>query len=91
MHFLKGTFTKGDDLSRLKSHDWHKLLQFVLPVAIKDCLSEDIKATMYKISLLVRWISSKEIRKDSLEAPHLNLIEATCMVEKRFPTSVLTI
>ena len=91
MHCLKGAFTKDDDLTGLKSHDWHKLLQFVLPVAMKDCLTEDIRATIYKISSLVRWISSKEIRKDSLDAARLNSIEATCMVEKFFPTSILTI
>ena len=91
MQCLKTTFTRYDDLGGLKSHDWHKMLQFVLPIAIKDCLSEDIRATIYKISSLVRWISSKEIRKDSIEAARLNSIEAACMVEKFFPTSVLTI
>ena len=91
MHCLKGSFTKDDDLSGLKSHDWHKLLQFVLPVAIKDCLTKDIRATIYKISSLVHWISSKEIRKDTLEEARLNSIEAACMVEKFFPTNMLTI
>ena len=63
----------------------------MLPIAIKDCLIEDIRATIYKISSLVRWISSKEIRKDSIDAARLNSIEAVCMVEKYFPTSILTI
>ena len=54
MHCLKGAFTKDDELSGLKSHDWHKILQFVLPIAIKDCLSDDIRATIYKIGAVVR-------------------------------------
>ena len=91
MHCLKSAFTKDDDLSGLKSHDWHKFLQFVLPIAIKDCLTEDIRATIYKISTLVRWISSKEIKRDTLETMRLDSIEALCMVEKFFPTSLLTI
>ena len=37
------------------------------------------------------WISSKEIRKDTIEAARLNAIESVCMVEKFFRTSVLTI
>ena len=90
MHCLKGEFTKDDDLSGLKSHDWQKLLHFVLLVAIKDCLTEDIRETIYKISSLVRWISSKEIRKDTLEEACLNSIEVACMVEKFFPTNMLT-
>ena len=38
MHCLKGVFSKDDKLSGLKSHDWHKILQFVLPKALKNCL-----------------------------------------------------
>jgi len=27
MHYLRGEFTKNDNLSGLKSHEWHKCLQ----------------------------------------------------------------
>ena len=91
MHCLKGAFTKDDELSGLKSHDWHKILQFVLPIAIKDCLSDDIRATIYKIGTVVRWISRKEIGIDTIETARLNSIEAVTMAEKYFPTSILTI
>ena len=91
MRCLKTTFTQDDDLSGLKSHDWHKILQFVLPIAIKDCPSDDIRETIYRISSLAWWISSKEIRKESIEAARLNSIEASCMVETFFPRSLLTI
>ena len=91
MHCLKGAFTKDDELSGLKSHDWHKILQFVLPIAIKDCLSDDIRETIYKIGTVVRWISRKEIGRDTIEAARLNSIEAVTMAEKYFPTSILTI
>ena len=91
MHCLKGAFTKDDELSGLKSHDWHKILQFVLPIAIKDCLSDDIRATIYKIGTVVCWISKKEIGRDTIETAQLNSIEAVTMAEKYFPTSILTI
>ena len=57
-------------------------------MAIKDCPT---RATIYKINSLVRWISSKEIRKDTLEESCLNSIEAACMLEKFFSTNMLTI
>ena len=63
----------------------------MLPVAIKDFLTEDIRNTLYKISALVRWISQKEIPRDTLESARLNSLEAVAMVEKFFPSSVLTI
>ena len=59
MHCLKGAFTSDDNLTGLKSHDWHKFLQFVLPIAIKDCLTENIGNVIYKISGIARWISKK--------------------------------
>lgn len=91
MHCLKGVFNSDDKLSGLKTHDWHKLLQFVLPIALKNCLTEDIRTAIFKISSLVRWISSKEIKQDTIETARLNAIEAVCLIEKFFPTSVLTI
>ena len=49
MHCLKGEFTSDKSLTGLNSHDWHKFFQFVLPVAIKDCLNENIRNVIYKI------------------------------------------
>ncbi|RYA39311.1 DUF4218 domain-containing protein, partial [Enterobacter cloacae complex sp. GF14B] len=40
---------------------------------------------------LVRWISSKEIQKESIAVARANSIEAVCMIEKYLPTSCLTI
>ena len=37
MHYLKGAFTKDKKLCGLKTHDWNKILQYILPVAINGC------------------------------------------------------
>lgn len=79
------------ELTSLKSHDWHKFLQFVLPVAIKGCLTPQIRDVIYKIGMLVRWISQKEISKTTIEHARVNAIEAVTLLEKHLPTSVLTI
>ena len=42
MHCLKGAFTKDNKLSGLKSHDWHKFLQYILPIAIDGCTTSNI-------------------------------------------------
>ena len=91
MHCLKGAFTHDNRLSGLKTHDWHKMLQFILLVAIKGCLTPEIRLAIYKISMLVRWISQKEISIDSIEENMVNAIEAVCLIEKHFPSSALTI
>lgn len=40
---------------------------------------------------MVRWISRKEIGRDTIEAARLNSNKAVTMAEKYFPTSILTI
>ena len=39
----------------------------------------------------MRWISQKEIKITSIEENRINAAEAVCMLEKHFPTSILTI
>ena len=91
MHCLKGAFTHDNRLSGLKTHDWHKMLQYILPIAIKGCLTPEIRQVIYKISRLVRWISQKEISHESIEENRVNAIEAVCLLEKNFPSSAMTI
>ena len=91
MHCLKGAFTSDNKLTGLKTHDWHKFLQYILPVAIKGCTTEEVCRTIYKLYRLVRWISQKEICKSSIQENKVNAIETVCMLEKFFPTSILTI
>ena len=91
MHCLKGVFTKDNKLTGLKTHDWHKFLQYILPTAIEGCSAHNIRMVIYKISRLVRWISQKEIKISSIEENKINVVEAVCMLEKHFPTSILTI
>ena len=61
-HCLKGAFTKDDELSGLKSHNRHRFLEFILLPDIKDGLNNDIRVTIYKIGVVVCWISRKKIR-----------------------------
>ena len=91
MHCLKGAFTHDNRLSGLKTHDWHKMLQYILPITIKGCLTPEIRQVIYKISRLVCWISQKEILHESIEENLINAIEAMCLLEKNFPSSAMTI
>ena len=50
-----------------------------------------IYMTIYKLSLLVRWISQKKIYISSIEENKVNAIEVVCMLNNFFPTSITTI
>ncbi|MCO5568202.1 hypothetical protein L7F22_021898 [Adiantum nelumboides] len=91
MRSLKGCFTSDGDLSRLKSHDWHKFLQFILPIAISGCLMDPVRKCIYKLGELVRWISCKEINSTTIARARKDAIETICALEERFPTSILNI
>ena len=54
MHSLKGAFTHDGKIIGLKSHDWHKLLQYILPISLKGCLTEPIRHCLYRLSAFVR-------------------------------------
>ncbi|MCO5583177.1 hypothetical protein L7F22_037086, partial [Adiantum nelumboides] len=54
MHSLKGAFTSDDkELTDLKSHDWHKMLQLILPIAMTSIDLERVRACIIKLSSLV--------------------------------------
>ena len=75
----------------MKTLDWHKFLQYILPIAINGSSIAEICMVIYKIPRLVRWISQKEINTISIEENRINVANAICMLEKHFPTIILTI
>ena len=93
MHSLKGAFTSRDELVGLKSHDWHKMLAFILPIAIRQCdsISEDVKKCVYGLGELTRWISSKEIHRSSIQEYKQKSLELLCRIEAAFPASFMDI
>lgn len=78
-------------MSGLKSHDWHKMCQFILPICVAGSLSVEVRLVIYKLAELVQWISQKEIKIASIESARKNVAELVCMIEKYFPPSMLTI
>lgn len=55
-HSLRASFTVDGKLQGLKSHDWLKMIQFIYPLSIRGCLSKDICETIYKLSIIVRYL-----------------------------------
>ena len=89
-HYLTGAFTKDKKLSGLKTHDWHKFLQYILLIAINGCSTSENCMIIYKISHLVIWISQKEIKTTSIEENRINASKVVFMLKEHFPTSILT-
>ncbi|KAI5059512.1 hypothetical protein GOP47_0025831 [Adiantum capillus-veneris] len=73
----------------LKSHDWHKILQFVLPITISGYGDTKVKAAIFKVGEIVRFVSSKEINVEAIPVAHQLVVEAVCVIEDAFPHTIL--
>ncbi|KAI5061146.1 hypothetical protein GOP47_0023651 [Adiantum capillus-veneris] len=81
MRSLKGAFTKtkkggSTQLYGLKSHDWHKILQFVLPITFSGYGDTKVKAAIFKVGEIVRFVSFKEIEVEAIPVAHQLAVEA---------------
>lgn len=80
-------FSEGK-LTGMKTHDYHNLIQDILPVAIRGTLTAEVRNIVYRVGNLFRWICSKEIDPDDLPAK-LEEAEIICLVELHMPPTVL--
>ncbi|MCO5594287.1 hypothetical protein L7F22_048316, partial [Adiantum nelumboides] len=54
MHSLEDAFKSNDkELTSSKSHDWHKMLQFILSIAMTGICLEGVHACITKLFLLI--------------------------------------
>jgi hypothetical protein len=63
----------------------------ILPVAVRNILSEDVRVAIIKISRVFQRLCEKEIRESDHDELMQNVIMATCLIEKEFPTTFLNI
>ena len=64
---LNNAFTRNDRVSRLKSHDFYNILRFHIPIAIRGLTTPSVREAIYRLSRLIRWISTKIINTNEFE------------------------
>ncbi|CAM6103867.1 unnamed protein product [Calypogeia fissa] len=87
---LRQAFGKEDNHKwprYLKTHDYHHLLQHVLPVAIMGLASEEVEKALWSLGKLLRWICSKEIYEEEIPGMRILAAEVVCKLEKALPPS----
>ncbi|KAL3689845.1 hypothetical protein R1sor_016154 [Riccia sorocarpa] len=65
VEFARGTWGKG-----LKTHDFHKLIQDIIPIVMVDLGNDNLRKAIWALSKLLRWVCNKEIRLDEVDAMH---------------------
>ncbi|KAL3701030.1 hypothetical protein R1sor_019052 [Riccia sorocarpa] len=69
--------------SALKSHDYHILLQYVLPICLQGLGTQDLRDAICDLSVLMRWVCSKTIRIAEIDEKELFAITTLCKLEPR--------
>ncbi|XP_033514313.1 uncharacterized protein [Nicotiana tomentosiformis] len=78
---------KNHKIPGLKSHDFHVLLQHILPLALRGMLSKEVCEPVIELSLFFNVLGSKELRIDDLEQIEAQIPITLCKLEKVFPPS----
>lgn len=74
---------------KMKSHDWHILMQGLLPVVLKYAFKDvkPLRAAILNVSLFFKILCSKVVVRSELISIHQRLVEALCVFEIYFPPS----
>lgn len=71
-------------LHGLKSHDCHTLMQQILPLAIRNCLSKNVRSVITRLCFFFNSLCSKVIRPDSLDQLQQELQVTLSSLEQYF-------
>ncbi|KAK8559251.1 hypothetical protein V6N12_042532 [Hibiscus sabdariffa] len=82
---------KDRRLYNLKSHDYHILMQDLLPVALRSCMKNEVTSCMIELSNIMKSICGKVLVVEELEQLQDRVALTLCNLEKIFPPSFFTI
>jgi len=75
----------------MKTHDYHNLLQDLLPIVVRDAFNEKLKNIVYWLEELFYWICSKEIKNIDIAEMKTMATEMMCDMERNLPPSFFDI
>ena len=83
---LHSKVSKGK-LSGLKSHDYHVLIQDLMPVCMRDLGEDALTSVIVRISRIFKRICAKTVDMAERETLFEECVETLCLMEKLFPPS----
>ncbi|XP_041994040.1 uncharacterized protein LOC121744538 isoform X1 [Salvia splendens] len=78
---------KPPKLLGLKSHDYHVMMQQLLPIALRNTLSKTVRSPLIKLSQYFRELCSKVICPADVIRLEKDIAVVLCQLEKLFPPS----
>ncbi|KAM1233640.1 hypothetical protein ACFX2J_003323 [Malus domestica] len=77
-------------LAGLNSHDWHVVLQCLLPVGIQHLLPSDVMKPIMLLSSFFSQLTSRTLRKMDINQLHHEIVQVLCKFEMIFPPAFFT-
>ncbi|XP_013709549.1 uncharacterized protein LOC106413295 [Brassica napus] len=78
-------------ISGLKSHDYHVLMQQVLPVAIRGVLPKGVRIAIGRLCDFFHHLCQRVIDIEKISVMETEIVETLCMFERFFPPSFFDI
>lgn len=78
-------------MAGLKTHDWHNILQDILPIAIRGTLTPGLRDTVYKLAAFFRKACAKELKISAVIDMKEEAAELATLMEIHLPPTFLDI
>ena len=78
-------------LNGLKSHDYHALMQQLLPIAIRSVLPKHVRYAITRLCFFFNALCAKVVDVSRLNDLQQDIVVTLCLLEKYFPPSIFDI
>ncbi|XP_056848905.1 uncharacterized protein LOC108829822 [Raphanus sativus] len=75
----------------LKSHDYHVLMQQLLPIALKGLLPKGPRLAVFRLFAFLNLLCQRVIDREKLLVMEAEIVETVCLFERFFPPSFFDI
>ena len=63
----------------------------ILPVAVRNLLDESVRVAIIKMNRVFQRLCAKEVRRGDKEGTMMDVVMATCILEKEFPPTFMNV
>ncbi|XP_028112585.1 uncharacterized protein LOC114310693 [Camellia sinensis] len=81
----KSVNARNGRLTGLKSHDYHVLIQRIIPIGMRGYVDKEISTTLFELGNFFQDLCSRTLRRSELEKLEECIIQILCKLEKIFP------
>jgi hypothetical protein len=69
----------------VKSHDYHVIMEWLIPNMLQGYMHQDVWKTLAELSYFYRQLCAKEIKKEMMEKLETEILMLLCKLEKKSP------